>query len=700
MKRRMKFPVLSRALEIESRLEPIDRAADGKRPQYQMSFSSEFPVQRWFGEEVLLHTPQAVDLNRAKRGLSIRDGHEGDVVGIAENVRLEGGRMVGDVTFSENARAQEIERDMTSDPPIRRFVSARYNPVRARLAQKGEKGKPDRFEVTRWAPVHAAIVSDPADYTVGPGRSEPENEYLFEVEIDDGDRAVEERAMPCKTCKKDPCACDDTTRAQGAADRSEGEGQAPAKKKGAGARSRRRDDDDDDDEGGVITLKEDRAERAKEIAEVVRLCQSHGVSDKAAGFIERQLSAAEVSQEILKGMRDSGAGGRESNSEKVDVPSMLSLSKKDAKRYSYSRAILAMDGTKFDGLEREVHDEISKNLPASYRSRSGVLVPMALRHEMDQAQVLQRALEVFFTGKDPMRDRAALDSKTGTGATELVFDQPGGLIPLLRNNTVLLRSGVQLLTGLTAPIAFAKQTGAMTASWVGENSGTDVTETELTTGIVVLAPKTLQATTAFSRQLLQLANEDAEAMVRRDLVNVHAIAIDRAGYHGKGAAGEPMGVYYAPDVIAKAISGGGSWQIVVDMIAQCADQNALDGTLSWVAQTLLAGRYMTIPKVSAQANFLWEGNVQEGVMAGYPARSTSQLSKVMNGSDPTGGSSYGVLFGNWADMILGMWGAMEMIPDPYAKKKQGLIELTSFQMVDVLLRHGQSFVKGTGATLA
>jgi hypothetical protein len=72
----------------------------------------------------------------------------------------------------------------------------------------------------------------------------------------------------------------------------------------------------------------------------------------------------------------------------------------------------------------------------------------------------------------------------------------------------------------------------------------------------------------------------------------------------------------------------------------------------------------------------------------------------MNGSDPTGGSSYGLVFGNWSDMIIGMWGALEMIPDPYAKKKQGLIELTTFQMTDVLLRHGESFVKATGATLA
>jgi hypothetical protein len=36
--------------------------------------------------------------------------------------------------------------------------------------------------------------------------------------------------------------------------------------------------------------------------------------------------------------------------------------------------------------------------------------------------------------------------------------------------------------------------------------------------------------------------------------------------------------------------------------------------------------------------------------------------------------------------------------DPYRLKKQGLIEVTSFQMLDILVRRGESFCKSTGAT--
>ena len=36
--------------------------------------------------------------------------------------------------------------------------------------------------------------------------------------------------------------------------------------------------------------------------------------------------------------------------------------------------------------------------------------------------------------------------------------------------------------------------------------------------------------------------------------------------------------------------------------------------------------------------------------------------------------------------MVGEWGVIEIVVDPYALKKQGMIEVTSFQMVDVGVR--------------
>jgi hypothetical protein len=97
---------------------------------------------------------------------------------------------------------------------------------------------------------------------------------------------------------------------------------------------------------------------------------------------------------------------------------------------------------------------------------------------------------------------------------------------------------------------------------------------------------------------------------------------------------------------------------------------------------------------------IFDGRYDDGLMNGYRAVASSNVSAVMNGSAATGGAEQGLIFGNWSDLLIGTWGALELVTDPYSKKKQGLIEVTSFQLADIAVRHGASFAKATGATLS
>ena len=87
--------------------------------------------------------------------------------------------------------------------------------------------------------------------------------------------------------------------------------------------------------------------------------------------------------------------------------------------------------------------------------------------------------------------------------------------------------------------------------------------------------------------------------------------------------------------------------------------------------------------------------LDDGMMCGYKAVASNQVSATLGG-----GSEHGIIFGNWSDALIGMWGGLELVVDPYSLKKQGMIEVTSFQMCDIALRHGESFCKATGATIA
>jgi len=133
------------------------------------------------------------------------------------------------------------------------------------------------------------------------------------------------------------------------------------------------------------------------------------------------------------------------------------------------------------------------------------------------------------------------------------------------------------------------------------------------------------------------------------------------------------------------------------MPALVADKNADLGALSWMTTPLMAGVLKRTPLVSGYPVFLWAGTYREGELGGYPARTTNQISKTLG----AGSNEHGLVFGNWNDLLVGMWGNdLEIVVDVVTKAARGQILITSYSMADTAVRRGESFVKGTGATLS
>lgn len=425
-------------------------------------------------------------------------------------------------------------------------------------------------------------------------------------------------------------------------------------------------------EGGVGGA--NSAAAAPVFAEMASMAEANGCGHRLADWLARGITTPEaLAVEILKERRTNGTAVKQD-----EAPG---LPARDMKNYSYRAAILGAanmaEGKTWAGLEAEVHQEMERNLPTGIQRRGGVLVPLS-------------------TGVSTRTHTA----NAATKGVETVFEQQGELIELLRNKTAINRMGVRMLTGLSSPIAFPKQTAAMTAYWVGENPGADVADTDIALGLALLAPKTLQASSQYSRQLLVQASLDVEAMVRDELAIIHALAVDKAALHGKGTNGEPAGIYKATGVQSQAIGGAMSYSLLLDMQNKLVTANADLGNIGWIFNPTMATtlrKILDFPNAAA-GRPVWTGTYQDGEVAGYKATATNQMSKTMTGSDETGGSEIGCVFGNFNDMIIGGFGGLELVVDPYRLKKQGIIEITSFQMLDILVRHGESFVKATGAT--
>lgn len=140
------------------------KAVDTDKRTVPAAISSEATVRRWFGNERILHTEKAVNLERAGDGLPLLFNHnQNSLIGRANNIHLDDGVLRADLTFSENSPlADQIFRDV-SDKFIR-DVSLGYRIEKYKDIKGG-------IEATRWSPFEVSIAAVAADHTVGINRT-------------------------------------------------------------------------------------------------------------------------------------------------------------------------------------------------------------------------------------------------------------------------------------------------------------------------------------------------------------------------------------------------------------------------------------------------------------------------------------------------------------------------------------------------
>jgi len=145
----------------------LDRAGiDRDHRTIPAALSSEYPVRRDYGNEVLEHSADAINMSRAVDGLPLLWNHNTDLpLGIVEGIRLDtDGKLRGRLHFSQNTKASEIWGDVSEG--FLKDVSVRYS-----IEKWKEEAGGDTIRVTRWTPVEASVVTVPADHTVGMNRS-------------------------------------------------------------------------------------------------------------------------------------------------------------------------------------------------------------------------------------------------------------------------------------------------------------------------------------------------------------------------------------------------------------------------------------------------------------------------------------------------------------------------------------------------
>ena len=577
-----------------------DSFIDEDNRRVRVGVSSEEPVERSFGKEVLSHKAGDINMDFISSGTAplLLDHDMTKQIGVIESFKLDetAKRTIAVVRFGKSQLASEVFEDVKDG--IRMNISVGYRIDK--LERETRDG--DDYYRAKWSPMEVSSVSIPADQSrlVGVGRSQDKLNDFKEIKMSEE--------------KKDINL--DEVRSQ--------------------------------------TVAEAKAEFKRNSKEIIDLAVRHNKRDLADKAIADGISVEEFRGVLLDNI---------SNDTPLETPSEIGMTKEEVKRFSLVKAIraLANPADRKAQAEAEFEFECSEAAAREYgKTAQGVMLP---------ADVLRNWKR---------------DINSSDDSTLIAEDYKGGdFIDVLRNSSSVMAAGATMLRGLQGNVVIPKKTAASSGGWIA-TEGNAASESEFTSGSVTMSPKVIGAFTDATRLLLQQSSLDVENLIRDDLTQALALAIDLGALAGSGSSGQPTGIKNTSGINTTTFAAANpTFAEVVAMESAVANDNALLGSLGYICRPADYGTLKTTEKATNTAQFVVE---PDGRINGY---------NVVRSNQVTSGDFY---FGNFADLLIGMYGGLDITVDPYALSTSGGIRIVALQTVDTAVRHATSFcVSNDGA---
>ena len=609
----------------------------------QLSISSSQPIEQWFATEILEHRDGSVNLSRAKSGGQVLFNHNpDDYIGVIQECWLDPGteRCYAIVRFDTHPRAEQIFNSVQSG--ILRNVSIGYQVKEWAIEESSNPKEETIVRATSWELLEVSFVSVPADPSVGVDRSfpmtdptEPEGETVEETLPDEAGAEPAEPSTQILIQENKPVE---------------------------------------------IPTELLEAERSR-TASLIALGDKHALKkDLVQQWIANGVDLQSARSQVLDLIQSQSA-----QKDQVAPLNPLGLSNREKESYSIARALhnrlQLMEGkAPAQGLELEVHRAIEAKLG---RPTEGIYVP---------ARDLNWGLNTrgYYGQRDTMQ--TGQDTLGGNLVdTELRSSE---FIDALRNRAMISRLGARMLSGLQGNLDIPRQSGVTTTYWVAE--GGTITESNLTIDLISMRPRDLTCLTSVTRRMLMQGSLDVEALIRFDMLQQMALGIDLAAISGTGISNQPLGILNYPGVNSVAIGANGgapAWSHLVQLETEIAVDNADDGTCYYLTNARTRGKLKTTAKVTGQDVFLWTDSPTEkgmGMINGYGAAVSNQVPS--NGTKGSGSSLSSIIFGDFSQLLIGEWGVLEIMPNPYGQGyPSGSVQIRTMVTVDVVPRRPQYF---------
>ncbi|EJW0423786.1 phage major capsid protein [Escherichia coli] len=624
---------------------------DGHNDQYEfeIAFSSTQPYQRQFWDEqnqemvvldeILVHTPEAVDLSRLNNNAPLLFNHNFDNhIGVVCNARIDAdnvGRAL--VKFSKHGTLANDIRNKVIEGTMEK-ISVGYDIKEYQIDYA--KGQ---LIVTKWAPFEISFVTVPADDSVGLNRSlntitvnleakrDMTKEQIEEIKEEQESAQVEE--TPVEENKESEV---EETQERQVEENKENENLEDGKD----AEHPESVDDDSSTVRETEEIKEEReaapveeeieevAERSEEDElEIREIARELNIDDEE---LKRALANKEMTPEAFRTKALNNITNAQRNNEQIKDSKM-------EKTFDLNNVIRSLvDGAALGANEAEFSAMAAGAAMQRGRAARGgsVFVPTAAM-------------------------RAAADGNTKT-TLEAVTDEKllnDSYVAMLLPESVLGRLGVKVLSGLTSPTAIPKMTASSVESFgfVDENGAAPEGKAEFAN--VKMAPKTFAGGNPISRQSLKtvpgiatLITDHINQAVRIKLEQL--ILSDKE--NARGPAGVIKQLVDASRVEKKAAF---SYKDFLKEIAKLTDAGVPAQEIKFAMSGATAAELESTLKDNGVSGYI----IENGKLAGYEV--------VTSGVIPVDH----IVLGDFSAITIGEWGGLELDLDDSTYRAQGAI---------------------------
>ncbi|HOO91871.1 MAG TPA: phage major capsid protein [Opitutales bacterium] len=381
------------------------------------------------------------------------------------------------------------------------------------------------------------------------------------------------------------------------------------------------------------------------------------------------VSESEVNKALDSDIQPSDFFAQVSRNHQPTKPQQPEVSQRKADRYDLNKVLQSVaSGKELTGLERDLSEEWKATYRSEHGGSAGIVIPPAMlvrNYLMRTGQNAGTAADGGYMVPTETRNSAFID--------------------ILAQNTIIGRRGATILEGLSGDVEIPKLTTGATMLHKGEVTASGVSTAQL--GQLALSPKRAVTQMYLSNQLIRQTSGAAETIFMSHLQKVAAQTWDKYAIAGSGTSDEPVGIVALTDRNTVTFGGAMIPGDLTDMISKLKEDFTYNSNCVFLFSAAVWAKLAILPTTSGADRFVISDTTNR--IWGHEYEDCEYLAATL------GGAADRVIFGDLSQLVVGMFGGVEIVRENVTRAGTGETVLTASMYYDIGSRYDQAFCVST-----